>query len=68
MKPNLDLNVDAPDKVALVLRAAAQAFAESEVELQAAWGEPSAGRVWRELAKIMDRAADSAERACAKWV
>jgi hypothetical protein len=64
----LDLDVDTPEKVAQVLRAAAERFYESEGELQSAWQDRNAGRVWREFAKILERAADQCERAVSKYV
>ena len=65
MRP-IDINVSAPNQLSDVLRHAAQAFRESQVDLQACWSDESAGRVWTELAKILDRAADSADRAVKK--
>jgi len=60
---DLDLNVDAPDKVAAVLRRAAEAYYATESELQAAWQDRTAGRVWREMAKALERAAIRCEQA-----
>ena len=59
---NLDLDVDVPEKVAPVLRAAAQRFRESTSELQSAWQDPQAGKIWTALAVVLDRAADSVDR------
>lgn len=66
--PVIDLDVDTPEKVSHVLRHAAQAYFEAEGELQSAWSDPGAGRVWRELGKILDRAADAADKAVARWL
>jgi hypothetical protein len=63
---DLNLDVDSPEKVARVLRRAAEAYYESAGELDAAWQDPGAGRPWDKLAKILDRAADSAEAALKK--
>lgn len=60
---SLDLDVDAPDKVASILRAAAEAYYESSGELEAAWQDREAGRPWTKIARILERAADQIERA-----
>lgn len=59
---NLDLDVDSPDKVGGVLRRAAEAYYESAGELQGAWGDRNAGKIWEKIAHILDRAADSIDR------
>jgi hypothetical protein len=53
----LDLDVDAPDKVAPVLASAAQQFYDSASELQSAWQEKAAGRPWEIIAKELEAAA-----------
>jgi phage terminase small subunit len=58
----MDLDVDAPDEVAGVLREAAQAYYEAESELSSAWGDPQAGKVWTKIAKILERAADQIDK------
>jgi acyl-CoA reductase-like NAD-dependent aldehyde dehydrogenase len=63
---NLDLNVMSPDQVSRILRNAADAFNESASDLASTWQDDGAGRVWLELAKILESAADRADRACAK--
>jgi hypothetical protein len=63
-----DLDVDVPEKVPAVLRAVAQRYYESAADLQAAWQDKHAGRVWREFAQILERAAASCDRAVAKDV
>lgn len=65
--PVIDLDVDTPEKVSRALRRAAQAYYEAEGDLQAAWTDRTAGRVWRELGKVLDRAADAAERTVQRW-
>jgi hypothetical protein len=60
---DLDLDVATPEELPQVLRRAAEQFAQSESELQSAWTDPNAGRVWREFSKILERAAKSADKA-----
>jgi len=59
---DLDLDVDSPDKVAPVLRRAAEAFYEAHGELSAAWQDEHAGREWSKIAGILEQAADKIER------
>lgn len=59
---NLDLDVDCPEKVARVLRAAAEKFFEAHSELQSAWQDKSAGAAWAKIARILERAAASCEK------
>lgn len=63
---SLDLDTDTPDKIPAVLRNAAEQFHKSMSELQSAWGDQNAGKVWGDIANIMERAACSIERAIAK--
>lgn len=60
----MNLDVDSPDKVAVALRKAAEMYRDSEIDLQATWQDSHAGRVWRELAKILERAASACDKAC----
>lgn len=60
---DLDLDVDAPEKVADVLRRAADQFRESVGELQSTWQDRSAGKVWGDIAKALDAAAIKVEQA-----
>jgi hypothetical protein len=62
----MNLNVMSPDQVSRVLRDAAGAFNQSASDLASTWQDDGAGRVWLELAKILESAADRADRACAK--
>ena len=62
MQP-LDLDVDAPEAVAPVLRRAAQQYAESASELQSAWQDKNAGKAWTRIARILERAADQIDKA-----
>jgi hypothetical protein len=63
MRQTLDLEVATPEEVIHVLRAAADKFRESTSELQSAWQDQQAGKVWSAYAAILDRAAASCERA-----
>lgn len=58
------LDVDAPDKVAPVLRAAARAYYDSASELESAWQERQAGAPWLRIALILERAAKDVD----KWL
>jgi len=60
------LDVDAPQKVAGVLWAAANQYSESAAELESAWQDPGAGRIWSKLARILDAAARKCEAAVQK--
>jgi len=63
---NLDLDVESPVQVPQVLRQAADRFRESADELQSAWQDQHAGKVWTAIATILDRAASSCEKAIEK--
>jgi acyl-CoA reductase-like NAD-dependent aldehyde dehydrogenase len=63
MDRSTDLDLDAPEKVAGVLRAAAEQYRESASELAVAWQDKNAGKVWARLARILERAADQCDRA-----
>lgn len=65
---SLDLDVATPEEVSAILRRAAQQFYETRGELQSAWSDEHAGRVWSEFGKILDRAADACDKAVAKHV
>jgi len=58
-----DLDVDAPQKVPAILRRAAQRYAEDASELDSSWQDRSAGKPWRAIARVLERAADTIERA-----
>lgn len=60
--------VDASDPrdVARILRNAADAFGPVASELASAHSDPQAGKVWDDFVRILNCAADSCERACAK--
>ena len=54
MAPELNLDVDAPDKVAGVLSAAANAYQASAVELTAAWQDRHIPMIWAAIAGELD--------------
>jgi hypothetical protein len=58
--PKLNLDVDAPDKVSTVLRAAADAYYEAHNELLAAWQQSYTP--WSRIARILERAADQIDK------
>jgi hypothetical protein len=55
--PELNLDVNAPDKVAGVLSAAANAYQASAVELSAAWHDRHIPMIWAAIAGELDLAA-----------
>ena len=57
---------DTPEKVPVILANAAEAFRDSAAELQGAWQDQNAGKVWADFATILDRAAESCRKAIAK--
>ena len=56
-KPEMNLDVDAPDKVAGVLTAAATAYQKSAVEISAAWQDRDIPMIWAAIASELDLAA-----------
>jgi hypothetical protein len=61
-KPEMDLDVDVPDKVAGVLTAAATAYQVSAVELSAAWQDHQTPKIWTAIASELDLAAWKIEK------
>jgi hypothetical protein len=61
-KPEMSLDVDAPDKVAGVLTAAATAYQVSAVELSAAWQDHQIPKIWTAIASELDLAAWKIEK------
>jgi len=61
-KPEMNLDVDAPDKVASVLTAAATAYQASAVELSAAWQDRQIPMIWAAIASELDIAAWKIEK------
>jgi len=58
----MSLDVEAPDQVAAVLRAAAEAYRESASVVSAAWQDHGAGAPWTTIADELERAAERIER------
>jgi hypothetical protein len=58
----LNLDVDAPDKVAGILSAAANAYQASAVELTAAWQDQHIPMIWAAIAGELDLAAWKIEK------
>jgi hypothetical protein len=58
MPSSIDLDIDSPDKLPIVLETAAQFYRDSA----SAWTDPSAGKVWEDFARILDRAAESCRK------
>jgi hypothetical protein len=63
-----DLDVASPEEVARVLKQAAQMYEQAVLDTQAAWQDPAAGRVWGDLAKVLEKAAKQCEKVCEKWL
>jgi hypothetical protein len=63
MPESLNLDVESPEQLPAVLRLAAQRFNESAGELESARQDTNPGKVWERMARILERAADSCERA-----
>jgi hypothetical protein len=61
-KSEMDLDVDAPDKVAGVLTAAATAYQVNAVELSAAWQDHQIPKIWTAIASELDLAAWKIEK------
>jgi hypothetical protein len=61
-KPEMNLDVDAPDKVAGVLTAAATAYQTSAVELSVAWQDRQIPMIWAAIASEIDIAAWKIEK------
>jgi hypothetical protein len=57
VEAELNLDVDAPDKVADVLTAAASAYQASAVELSALWQDRQIPMIWAAIAGELDIAA-----------
>jgi hypothetical protein len=61
-KPAMNLDVDAPDKVASVLTAAATAYQASAVGFSAAWQDRQIPMIWAAIASELDIAAWKIEK------
>lgn len=62
----IDIDVAAPEQLLIAMRTAAQRFRESVGDLQAAWQDDQAGKVWEKLADELDRSANRCEAIIAK--
>jgi hypothetical protein len=60
---NCNLDVDALEKVPVVLETVANHYRESASELAGAWQDAEAGKIWADFARILDRAAESCRKA-----
>ena len=61
-RPEMNLDVDAPDKVAGVLTAAATAYQTGVVELSVAWQDRQILMIWAAIASELDIAAWKIEK------
>lgn len=61
-----NLDVETPDGVPIVLETVANFYRETQGELASIWQDPSAGLVWADFARILDRAAISCRKAMVK--
>jgi hypothetical protein len=59
--PEMNLDVDAPDKVAAVLTAAASAYQESAIELSAAWQDRQIPMIWADSLRARYRRVEDRE-------
>jgi hypothetical protein len=66
MNPDLNLDCASPEDVPAALRAAAIKFREATSDLQAAWGDKSAGVIWSRFATILEAAATKCDAAIDK--
>jgi hypothetical protein len=66
MLDRYNLDVESPDQVPIVLETVANYYCESQAELATAWQDESAGKVWGDFARILDRAAKSCRNAMVK--
>lgn len=58
----IDLDVATPEEVPKVLREAVEKFYDSVGELESAWQDKKAGKVWGKIAAILDTTADKIEK------
>ena len=59
-------DVATPEEVAVVLETVANYYRESAGELQGAWQDANAGKIWGDFAAVLDRAARSCRKALEK--
>lgn len=62
MARDTDLDVDAPDKVAGILKNAADDYYEASSDLESAWQDPQAARIWAKIARVLETAADRIDK------
>lgn len=60
------LDVACAESVPVVLSRAADSFRETASEIATDWQDETAGRVWSDIATILDRAAVSCQKAITK--
>lgn len=61
-KTATDLDVEAPDEVSNVLRAAALAYGESAQELSSTWQDLHNPMIWSKIASVLDSAANEIDK------
>lgn len=66
MQDRYNLDVKTPEEVPVILETVAQYYRESQGELESAWQDKSAGKVWGDFARILDRAAESCRKAMSR--
>jgi hypothetical protein len=59
-------DVATPEEVPVVLETVANHYRESVGELQGAWQDANAGKIWGDFAAVLDRAARSCRKALEK--
>lgn len=67
MAKDFNLDVDSPHKVADVLRRAAQKYYDMASEMAAKSLDAKLARLWSDLGKALDAAADQAEQLAARY-
>jgi len=63
-RTDLHNQVSSPPEVAMILRTAAECYAESAMELGITWQDQHCGRVWNRLARVLDAAAERCDKIC----
>lgn len=60
------LTTNDPRDVAKVLHQLASIYRQDQAKLQDDWQDPQAGKVWGDLAKVLESATDKAHAVCDK--
>lgn len=60
------LDISSPAEIVDVLLRSAQTYYEGAGEVESAWQDPNPGKIWIDLAMILERAADQATKALKK--